>query len=57
MKIEFVVRKACLKDVPILVHYKLTNIFEYAKDVTLEDKKKIESYVQTDIQKELENVQ
>lgn len=57
MKIEYVVRKACLKDVPILVHYKLTNIFEYAKDVTLEDKKKIESYVQTDIQKELENVQ
>lgn len=57
MKIEYAVRKACLKDIPILVHYKLANILEYAKDVTLEDKKKIEGYVQTDIQKGLENAQ
>lgn len=41
MKIEYTVRKACLKDVPVLVHYKLANILEYAKDVTLEDKKRL----------------
>ena len=42
-------------DINTIVEYKCNNIFEYATDITLEEKNKIINYVIKDINEELDN--
>lgn len=42
-------------DINTIVEYKCNNIFEYATDITLEEKNKITNYVIKDINEELHN--
>lgn len=50
-------RNANIKDIQILIKYKLNTIMEYANDLTKEENKKIINYVNNNIPKQINNYQ
>ncbi len=47
------VRDACKEDKELLIKYKLSTIYEYAFDITDEEKERIKQYVYDSIEKEI----